>query len=694
MNDGFSRLLARYASALQYGGAVATIAALAADRLWLARPEATLVLLVGIGVLRALQVRLSKYAYLTQTAVPVLAGVVTVGLTPVLAALYVGTLAADGLWLRKPLVAVLVNAGREALVLLAAYGILAAAHWTLGRPDVGLELLPVLLVFVLAYLGLNRVLFYCSLLIRDKLEPIERSLIQRWEVLNGVLSVGGALLVAGALRALTPAGWVAAGIVLAVLWALTQRILADAIAAEDHQKLYVMESTMAESARLEEALAAVERVAYRLLDWGDLRVWRYDAAGDRLVHRGLIGRPGRDGAPPDLAPLRREAYATGRAASVRDVGSDSWLPVLDADVRSVVVVPIRYADHLLGALEVDHWKRHHYDSRDIAALGLVAARIATVLHIADLRRPLQRTVEQVGRQAEGLAGALESLVTSAEALAQASVEIRRTVGEQEAFVAEGLETTTAIAERAEALQQQAERAAEASRTAAETADSQRGAIGSALERLLVLRGFVADASQQAARVGAAMRGIADVLAEVREIADTTNVLALNAALEASRAGPEGAGFTVVADEVRTLAVQTLRAAERAGVLVTALEQESAEATAQMRRGEQSVTGVERESAAAADALATLAHAIGAVGAAADRIAEAASEQVGMADRLAERFGQAAWHAARARQEGESLAGQAHAAASGQLQLEAAARELQTVAMQLAELANVSGERAG
>lgn len=688
MTDAVTRLLRRYAQVLQLGGALVTAVALATDRTWLARPEATLVLLLAVGTLRALPVRLSKYAYLTQCAVPVLAGTVTVGVAPVLAALYAGTLAADGLYLRKAFRSAAVNAGREAIVFLAAHGVFALAWAVTGRPAAGLEALPSLLLFAVVYLAASRGLFYCSLLLRRKLEAIEWALILRWEVLSAVLSVGGALLVAGTLRALTPAGWIASGLVLVVLWALTQRILADAIAAEDHQKIHVMESAVAESARLDEALDAIERVAYRLLDWGDLRVWRYDPAGDRLVHRASQGRPGRVGAPPDLALLRRETYASGRAAQVRDVRGDGRLPVMEADVRSIVVAPIRYGDQLLGALELDHWKPHQYDQRDVAAIGLVAGRMATVLHIADLRRPLQRTVEQVGRQAVGLTEALESLVASAEALATASIEIRRTVGEQEAFVAEGLETTTAIAERAETLQQQAERAAEASRTAAETADSQRGAIGSALERLLVLRAFVAEATAQTARVGAAMRGIAGVLAEVREIADTTNVLALNAALEASRAGPEGAGFTVVADEVRALAVQTLAAAERAGTLVAALETESAEASAQMARGGQAVAGVERESAAAADALAALAASTEAVGAAADRIADAAAEQVAMADRLAERFGQAAWHASRARQEGEALAGQAAAAARGQAQLEAAARELQLVAAQLAALADV------
>ena len=232
----------------------------------------------------------------------------------------------------------------------------------------------------------------------------------------------------------------------------------------------------------------------------------------------------------------------------------------------------------------------------------------------------------------------------------------------------------------------------ASRTAADTADSQRGAIGNALERLLLLKGFVADASAQSARVGAAMRGIADVLGGVREIADTTNVLALNAALEASRAGPEGAGFTVVADEVRTLAVQTLAAAERAGALVAALGEESVQATAQMVRGEQAVAGVERESAAAADALATLAAAISAVGR-----GGRSDRRCGGASRWGRRI---AWRSGSGRprgtprgprQEGEALAGQAHARRrAAKRSWRRAARELQAVAAQLAAMTHVSG----
>ena len=82
--------------------------------------------MVSIFALRAVPVRLSKYSYLTQSAVPTLVGAVCVGPAPVVAALWVGVAAADVFGLRKQPRAGLINAGREVIGFVAAYGPYAA----------------------------------------------------------------------------------------------------------------------------------------------------------------------------------------------------------------------------------------------------------------------------------------------------------------------------------------------------------------------------------------------------------------------------------------------------------------------------------------------------------------------------------------------------------------------------------------
>lgn len=225
-------------------------------------------------------------------------------------------------------------------------------------------------------------------------------------------------------------------------------------------------------------------------------------------------------------------------------------------------------------------------------------------------------------------------------------------------------------------------AADASRMVAGEAREHQEVIGGAIERLVELKRFVSDASKLVFALGGAVKRIDAFLGTIREIADTTNVLALNAALEASRAGPEGKGFSVVADEVRELAGQSVHAADEVRRLVDDLASQVGTVIKQMVRGEEIVEGVEELSAGAAKALASISGSTGEVGAAAERIATSADRQVHDADGLAQRIGQVAWAARRARQEGDALGTRAGEALVGQGELSRALGELTGVAEQL------------
>jgi len=203
-----SRFVALYSQALAWIGTAILVAILILDPRWLSQiPE--LVVMFGAAVaLRGLTVPLSKYSYLTQTALVGIAGSLLVGVPATALAIAAAIPVTDSLWQRKPLRVAWINLGREVITLVAAFGVYATVLSWLGMvaggapiPVVNIELLPALAGYALAYFVFGRVLFYFSLIIRAKLEPAERLMIVRYEVIAYAATLLAATILVGAVVA-------------------------------------------------------------------------------------------------------------------------------------------------------------------------------------------------------------------------------------------------------------------------------------------------------------------------------------------------------------------------------------------------------------------------------------------------------------------------------------------------------------
>ncbi|UPU37194.1 methyl-accepting chemotaxis protein [Geomonas paludis] len=360
------------------------------------------------------------------------------------------------------------------------------------------------------------------------------------------------------------------------------------------------------------------------------RILAMDQAGQEAQARELLHGPGKEAALKQqelldklMALKERQAKETARnnelaaASAARFIAAFLALGLLLALVLGVVITrlitrPLDKAVQAANRLaEGDLTVEVVVDSKDEtgqlqAAMGhmvqslrvLVSQTVQISSSIASASTQLQGTSAQIATGAEEVASQTGTVATGSEEMAATSADIARNCV----------------------------LAAEASRQSTDSANQGAKVVQETIVGMEEIAGRVRSTSKTVEALGHRSEEIGDIVGTIEDIADQTNLLALNAAIEAARAGEQGRGFAVVADEVRALAERTSKATKEIGAMIKAIQGETREAVRAMDEGVQEAEKGAASSQRSGQALADILKCISEVSLQVSQIATAAEEQ--------------------------------------------------------------------
>ncbi|WP_047301400.1 methyl-accepting chemotaxis protein [Pseudomonas fluorescens] len=216
-------------------------------------------------------------------------------------------------------------------------------------------------------------------------------------------------------------------------------------------------------------------------------------------------------------------------------------------------------------------KRIEVDGKDEPARLLEA--------LAAMQTNLRKTIEQI-------AGSATQLGAAAEELSAVTEEASRGLQQQNNEIEQAATAVNEMTAAVEEVARNAVSTSEASNQSTHAAREGRDQVVKTVDAIQTMTHDVQNTSHMIEGLAAQGRDIGKVLDVIRAIAEQTNLLALNAAIEAARAGEAGRGFAVVADEVRALAHRTAQSTQEIEKMVAGIQNGTGEAVSSMQQSNQ------------------------------------------------------------------------------------------------------------
>ena len=266
---------------------------------------------------------------------------------------------------------------------------------------------------------------------------------------------------------------------------------------------------------------------------------------------------------------------------------------------------------------------------DLTAMAPVTRRD----EMGQLMQAMAQMGEDLSRMVSGLQVGIEQLAGAAQSLSAVTEQTHREVSSQKEETEQVATAMNQMTATVHDVARNAEQAAQAAQTADDKVEGGQQVVRQSLQRIEQLAGSATAASNSIESLSAQIQNIGTVLEVIKSVAEQTNLLALNAAIEAARAGEQGRGFAVVADEVRALARRTQQSTEEIERLVSTLRAAASASVQQIQGSGELVKLAVSDALQTESALGSIAAAVSLIQQMNQQIAAAAQQQSSVAEEI-------------------------------------------------------------
>lgn len=219
-----------------------------------------------------------------------------------------------------------------------------------------------------------------------------------------------------------------------------------------------------------------------------------------------------------------------------------------------------------------------------------------------MTRNLRELSLEISDVVQVLSGASAEIMTTVSELASSSAQTATSISETNATVQEIRQTTDLTSQKSRQVYESSHRSVQVAKAGSESVSSAIGGMKGIDERMGFIAERIVNLSEQSQAIG-------DIIATVADLAEQSNLLAVNAAIEAAKAGEHGKGFAVVAQEVKNLATQSKQATAQVRSIINLIQKATTAAVLATEQGSKAVEAGVKQSGEAGESIRLLAASI-------------------------------------------------------------------------------------